>query len=287
MTSLVSTLIAQTERIPLVGQATTWIPGYKHIADYSRRSSLDSVFDGPPPPYEKVDSMSRFSKLSGYVWKRASFSSTAPAPVKPTICEKDPSNFDKERLEQAITLLSIATEMNHSGNRQMSLDLYMMGIERTLAALPVDTDPTVKTALEKTIVSFKTDRGLELTPPPPLEEAQSAENPNEEKEASSNLSNLVISTAVLGAIILKKSPIPSAVSAILAYAKSSLETVDETCKIRERAWDIASLGVAKAIEIDQRYEIHQMMAEIVCTTCSAILKAGIAYAETPGYKESS
>ncbi|KAG0168285.1 hypothetical protein DFQ28_008754 [Apophysomyces sp. BC1034] len=241
---------------------------------------------GPPPPYEKVEPMSRLSKLSEYVWKRASFSSTVPTttPVKLPLPEEGPSIFDKKQLEHALVLLNIATEMNRAGNQQMALDLYMMGLDRMFSALPLDTDPTVKAALEKTIIEFKTRKDLDLTTPPKIE-SRPAEGQEEQKDVPSNLSNLVISAAVLGAVALKKSPIPNALSTVLAYAKSGLQTVDETCKIRERAWGIASQGVAKAIEVDQYYEIHQTLTEVVCTGCTALLKAGIAYSETPGYKE--
>lgn len=39
------------------------------------------------------------------------------------------------------------------------------------------------------------------------------------------------------------------------------------------------MGIAKAIEIDQHYEVHQLFAEIFYTGCTALLKAGIAFAE--------
>lgn len=62
-------------------------------------------------------------------------------------------------------------------------------------------------------------------------------------------------------------------------ARDGLIKIDETCSIRERTLHITSAGLSKAIELDQHYEVHQFFAEIFYTGCTAVLKAGIAYAE--------
>jgi hypothetical protein len=61
--------------------------------------------------------------------------------------------------------------------------------------------------------------------------------------------------------------------------KNGLQKLDETCSIRERTINITNVGIAKAIEIDQHYEVHQFFAEVFYTGCAALLKAGIAYAQ--------
>jgi hypothetical protein len=68
-------------------------------------------------------------------------------------------------------------------------------------------------------------------------------------------------------------------SRLFEVTKTGLQKLDETCSIRERTLNITNVGIAKAIEIDQHYEIHQFFAEIFYTGCTALLKAGIAYAE--------
>jgi hypothetical protein len=56
--------------------------------------------------------------------------------------------------------------------------------------------------------------------------------------------------------------------------------IDEKHQIRKRTWDMASVGITKAIEIDRQYEIHQMVTGAVYTGLTAFIKAGLAYAET-------
>lgn len=66
---------------------------------------------------------------SGYVWNR-----------KQDDSGKENDNnigvFDKKLVEQALTLINIATEMDQSGNHKMAADLYLMGLDRILYAIP-------------------------------------------------------------------------------------------------------------------------------------------------------
>jgi hypothetical protein len=68
-------------------------------------------------------------------------------------------------------------------------------------------------------------------------------------------------------------------SKVYQVTKDGLSKIDETCSIRERTMNLTTVGISKAIELDQHYEVHQFFAEIFYTGCTAILKAGIAYAE--------
>jgi hypothetical protein len=60
--------------------------------------------------------------------------------------------------------------------------------------------------------------------------------------------------------------------------------VDQNFMVRQRTWDLASSSVAKAIEIDRHYGVHQMITGAVYTGVTAFVKAGMAYAETPSRK---
>lgn len=68
-------------------------------------------------------------------------------------------------------------------------------------------------------------------------------------------------------------------SRFIEITKIGFSKIDETCSIRERTSNLTNAGIAKAIEMDQYFEVHQFFAEIFYTGCTAILKAGIAYAE--------
>lgn len=45
-----------------------------------------------------------------------------------------------------------------------------------------------------------------------------------------------------------------------------------------------SRGAKQIIAIDQRYRIHHMLTSAIYTTIVAFIRAGIAYAEAPGYQ---
>jgi hypothetical protein len=57
--------------------------------------------------------------------------------------------------------------------------------------------------------------------------------------------------------------------------------MDKNLQIRKRTWDLTASGVSKVVEIDRRFEIHQMLTGAVYTGFTAFVKAGVAYAETP------
>lgn len=71
------------------------------------------------------------------------------------------------------------------------------------------------------------------------------------------------------------------------FAVDGIQVMDEKHQIRKRTWDLAATGVAKAVEIDRQFEIHQMVTGVVYTGLSAFVKAGMAYAETPGHNNAS
>jgi hypothetical protein len=70
------------------------------------------------------------------------------------------------------------------------------------------------------------------------------------------------------------------------YAVDSMQFMDEKHQIRKRTWDLAATSIAKAVEIDRQFEIHQMLTGAVYTGFTAFVKAGMAYAETPGHNVS-
>jgi hypothetical protein len=128
MTTLVSLVLNNADRLPIVGspigQATTWYRKYS--------TGGDGPYDNAqPPPYEKVPS--RLTKISDYVWKRSSFSSTTSDNEIPVM--EVQAHIDKNLVNDGIQLLKIAADMNN-GSTKHSLDLYIMGLDKILASLP-------------------------------------------------------------------------------------------------------------------------------------------------------
>ncbi|KAG1439846.1 hypothetical protein G6F56_012148 [Rhizopus delemar] len=261
MSMLVNRFLSQADRMN---------PWFKENENEKMETSPRYSLSAPPPPYENIVQEKKKYSFSS-IWKRASFSSVYSEPV----VEMSPTMIDKEQVEQGITLLNIATDMNNArSNPSMAFDLYLMGLEKIMSALPLDSDPCAKLALERKLMLLKEAHQLEI---------KEVEKEEQEKPIRRQFSDLVINAAILGAVALKKSPIPDALSGIINYAVDSIQTIDERHQIRKRTWDLATFGISKAVEMDRQFEIHQLVTEAIYTGFSAFIKAGLAYAETPGY----
>ncbi|KAF9125474.1 hypothetical protein BG015_004892 [Linnemannia schmuckeri] len=87
------------------------------------------------------------------------------------------------------------------------------------------------------------------------------------------LGDTIISTAVHSAIRLKQSPIPDTI----------FHKVDERFHLQDKAWELSKNSIEKAIELDEQYAIHEVVTETVFATLTGLVKAGIAYKESPSY----
>lgn len=76
-----------------------------------------------------------------------------------------------------------------------------------------------------------------------------------------------------------------AFSTVINYAIDGMQVMDDKHQLRQRTWNLAANSIAKAVEMDRQYEIHQMVTGAFYTGFSAFVKAGLAYAETPGHNE--
>ncbi|KAF9324324.1 hypothetical protein BGZ91_003014, partial [Linnemannia elongata] len=118
--------------------------------------------------------------------------------------------------------------------------------------------------------------------------AQYAQHPHEVYDDHSNnngggLGDTIISTAVHSAIRLKQSPIPDVVKSCLRTSKTIFNKVDERFHLQDKAWELSKNSIEKAIELDEQYAIHEVVTETVFATLTGLVKAGIAYKESPSY----
>ncbi|KAG0214031.1 hypothetical protein BGX28_002897 [Mortierella sp. GBA30] len=97
------------------------------------------------------------------------------------------------------------------------------------------------------------------------------------------LGDTIISTAVHSAIRLKQSPIPDVVKSCLRTSRNIFNKVDERFHLQDKAWELSKQSIEKAIELDEQYAIHEVVTETVFATLTGLVKAGIAYKETPSY----
>ncbi|CAO3567296.1 unnamed protein product [Mortierella alpina] len=98
-----------------------------------------------------------------------------------------------------------------------------------------------------------------------------------------SLGDTIISTAVESAIRLKQSPIPDVIKTCFKASRIVLSRVDERFRLQERAWELSKQSIEKAIELDEQYAIHEFVTDTLFATVTGLVKAGIAYKETPGY----
>lgn len=172
MSTLVSRVLSHTDKLAIINNASSWLPHSSKKEEAmsdrsSRRSSIEDYTDASseiyngqphrftppgsprysmaPPPYENVLKESqqsapienkRFSNTLSTIWKRASFSSSGGTAANDIKMTPQATQIDKKQMEHALTLINIATDMNNSGNQQMAMDLYMMGLDKLVSALP-------------------------------------------------------------------------------------------------------------------------------------------------------
>ncbi|KAI8327498.1 hypothetical protein BC941DRAFT_364817 [Chlamydoabsidia padenii] len=195
------------------------------------------------------------------------------------------TTIDKKQVEQVVALIHIAGEMDQSGNHQMAVDLYVMGIDRLLSALPLESDPTLKLAVEHRLSEFRDRKKLNLDQPFKelmMAVADCQEIIDEDQHTlKSRFTTMVTNAASYGVDVIKRSPIPGAVSYSVTCAMAGLEAVDTTYQLRQRTWNLAVQGVAKALEMDRRYQVHRVVIDRLVITCHALLQAAVAHTESP------
>ncbi|KAG0364994.1 hypothetical protein BGZ54_006961 [Gamsiella multidivaricata] len=101
--------------------------------------------------------------------------------------------------------------------------------------------------------------------------------------AGPTLGEAIVATAVESAIRLKQSPIPDAIKTCYHASRTIFSKMDERFHIQDRAWQLSKQSIEKAIELDEQYAIHEVMTETFFATVTGLVKAGIAYKETPSY----
>lgn len=113
----------------------------------------------------------------------------------------------------------------------------------------------------------------------------SIQTPNNANANANGLGDTIINTAVHSAIRLKQSPIPDVVGACFRTSKVIFSKVDERFHLQEKAWELSKQSIERAIELDEQYAIHEAVTETIFATVTGLVKAGIAYKETPSYRD--
>lgn len=146
MTTLFYKALSQADKLPVIHQANQWWFSSKEeeaqqqqVEETTTAYNLSTPrYSIAPPPYEKVVSKEESRNFLSSIWKRASFSSSYNEEEE-TLLQLNDTKVDKQMVDHAITLIQVATEMKNSNqgqNQQMAIDLYMMGLDKLITALP-------------------------------------------------------------------------------------------------------------------------------------------------------
>ncbi|CAG8513004.1 13650_t:CDS:2 [Cetraspora pellucida] len=192
------------------------------------------------------------------------------------------NKLNRKDIDRAIAFCAYAVEEDHQGNPDCAMELYLLGLEHILQALPTHADQSRRNALKAKLIDFMDRTGL-------INEFSETENSSTNQEnnepGSSKLSEHIIQAAVTGAVALKQSPIPDAISATVNYTMRKIKVIDEAYGIQDKAWEISRSGINMALEIDQQYNVHEKVVNGLFLGLTAAMKAGIAYTDSPSYRE--
>ncbi|RIB02125.1 hypothetical protein C2G38_1991805 [Gigaspora rosea] len=202
---------------------------------------------------------------------------------------KKPSNkLNRKKIDQAIAFSAFAVEEDHQGNPDCALDLYLLGLEHMLEALPIHADQSRKDALVAKLRDFMDRAGLteEFSESTNSKEGQVTSSTSESNRSEGpGISQHIIQAAITSAVALKQSPIPDAISATVNYTMNKIKTIDEAYGLQDKAWEISRTGINLALEIDQQYNVHEKVGNALFIGLAAAMKAGIAYKDSPSYRD--
>lgn len=207
--------------------------------------------------------------------------------------KKHLNKINRKKVDDAITLSAFAVEEDNQGNHDVAIEFYLNAIENMLEALPIHANQSRKDALKNKLRDFMdreglTDDFMESTNASSAAKAiEREENKlnNQNKTSGPGISDHIIQAAITSAVALKQSPIPDAISATVNYTMRKIQKIDETYGLQNKAWEISRSGINKALEIDQQYNVHQKVGNAFFVGIAAAMKAGIAYKDSPSYRE--
>ncbi|CAG8434517.1 5334_t:CDS:2 [Diversispora eburnea] len=229
--------------------------------------------------------------------KHSSRKNSPPNSVHPPHRRKKQSNkINRKKIDQAIAFSAFSVEEDHQGNPECANDLYFLALEQLLEAFPFQNDQSrrvlflnnLKAFLERTGL-IKEISGMAQTTIPQFTNECDCTLPRQNRQNRQNrekgVSDLITNAVVTSAVALKQSPIPDAITATVNYTTKIIRNIDEAYELQDKAWKISKTGINFALELDQHYNVHEKVGNFCFTTFAAIMKAGIAYKDSPSYSQ--
>ncbi|CAG8509459.1 11871_t:CDS:2 [Cetraspora pellucida] len=248
----------------------------------SNMSNLITARTNQPAPATTTSNNNRRNSMSNVP------ASQLPTASHPHRRRKPSNKLNRKKIDQAIAFSAFAVEEDHQGNPDCALDLYFLGLEHMLEALPIHADQSRKDALVAKLRDFMDRTGLSEDPnetDDSLKTQVSSSTSQRSRSEGPGISQHIIQAAITSAVALKQSPIPDAISATVNYTMNKIKVIDEAYGLQDKAWEISRTGINLALEIDQQYNVHEKVGNALFIGLAAAMKAGIAYKDSPSYRD--
>ncbi|CAH1757232.1 4080_t:CDS:2 [Entrophospora sp. SA101] len=197
------------------------------------------------------------------------------------IRRKKPSNrMNRKKIDQAIAFSAFAVEEDHQGNHEFHADQSRKDALKTKLRDFID-----RAGLSEEMISESSDSKNPNLYQNNYHKSCCVDSDSFNKYHSSNcnnnninnddhhsndinnagISDHIIQAAITGAVALKQSPIPDAITATVNYTMKKIKNIDETYGLQDKAWEISRSGINLAFEIDQQYNVHEKVGNVLFT----------------------
>ncbi|KAI8643718.1 hypothetical protein BD408DRAFT_431192 [Parasitella parasitica] len=231
---------------------------------------------------------------------------------------------DRKSLSQGVRLVEIAVDEFETGNEAIGLDVYLAGLDKIIMALPNLKEIKTKEALRERLTSLEGRVGISTQQSASQQESSTAaeneesyqttiiskfyaisqllapswlaamaqNSENNDTAASKDtpiqkfklLSSAMTDIIVRCVVLFKQSPVPGLLYAILSYFLYAIFWINGQFQIVQKVEYVTIECIKFALKTDEKYNLHEIASEAVCTLLSTFLKAIIAYREAPRHK---
>ncbi|KAI8992464.1 hypothetical protein BDB01DRAFT_847837 [Pilobolus umbonatus] len=98
---------------------------------------------------------------------------------------------------------------------------------------------------------------------------------------------LFIQLVITCAILLKKSPLPSLISLMITYIIQLMMWIDAEYNVNMKVQKLGVQCIKLGLQVDEEYHLHEYLSEGVYMIVAALLKAMVAFKETPPSSDNS
>jgi len=223
----------------------------------------------------------------------------------PFVSKSQTGVFDNSKIDQSIQLTLRALDVDCRGDADVALDMYFEALSCMLDALPENPDAKRNKLIQYKLSNLLARKyNINGAAHPGLRRPASESNMrireigscDEESKLKATeiplesnrpttLSEKVVQAAVAGAVALKQSPIPDVICSGVGFTLRKAQALDKYIGVQDLCWSVSKVGINKAIELDNQFNLHEKVSSALMTSATAVIKAGIAYKEASSYQD--